>query len=126
MLAEMVAMADEELDHRRLVALRRAVAAQPALLHVRRGHDRAALPTKRPVENPLYVCGAQAGGCGRPSIQISSTPFRRLSPHVDGDQPLVVRIALFPDSEVADGAHLVRSDVSVALMVTECQARWVV
>ena len=31
-------------------------------------------PTNWPVEKPLNVCGAQAGGCGRPSIQMIRCP----------------------------------------------------
>ena len=28
------------------------------------------LPSHAPVEDPIHVCGASAGGCGRPSTQI--------------------------------------------------------
>jgi len=36
-------------------------------------------PTHSPVENPFQSCGADSGGCGRPSIQISRSYDLELS-----------------------------------------------
>jgi hypothetical protein len=41
-------------------------------------------------------------------------------------QLLSVRIPLFPDSKISHSAHLVRHDVSIALMMAQGQARRIV
>jgi hypothetical protein len=41
---------------------------------------------------------------------------------VDRDQPLRMFLALFPDAEVAEGPHLVRREIRLALMVPQCDA----
>jgi hypothetical protein len=34
------------------------------------------LPTHCPVEKPVHVCGAHAGGCGRPSMKMGRSSER--------------------------------------------------
>ena len=48
-------------------------------------------PFHSPVENPMNVCGAYSGGCGRPSIQIVRSLLVRAQVHLDGDELLRVR-----------------------------------
>src|SRR4030095_13393493 len=103
----------------RLIALWNAVAtAKRAVLHVRGLHDER-------------VAGERAGGeaakrvrrpCGRmrpPVHPDPAMPLRRLCPDVNRDQPLGMRVALFPDAEVSKCAHLVWRDVGFALMMAE-------
>src|SRR5271157_4730657 len=52
--------------------------------------------------------------------------FGGLSPNVNGDQLHGVRIAIFPNPEIPNRAHLIRCNVAVALMVFQRQAGWVV
>src|SRR5258708_40340214 len=49
-----------------------------------------------------------------------------LSPDVKGDQLHGVGIAVFPDPEISNRAHLIRRDIAVALVVFQRQAGWVV
>ena len=53
-------------------------------------------------------------------------PFGRLRPDVDGDQALRVCLALFPDPEIAERAHLVRREIRLALMMPQRDAGRVV
>ena len=120
-----IAVADEVIHHRRLIALRRPVAAQPALLHVggfhnqnvadelARGESTEAMrsPSRR-VRTAIHPNHTMAFGC--------------LSPHVDGHQTVIVLVALFPNVEVARGAHLVGRNVGVALVMAKRETRNVV
>jgi len=66
---EMIAVPDEVFGERDLVALGQSVASDPALFDMR-GGNRQDVPFHLPVENPIQVCAAYGGGCGRPSIQM--------------------------------------------------------
>ena len=113
-----VAVAQEEIRHGRLVAAGQAVAPHPPLLDVRGLHH------QRVAHEPTG--GEAAGGMRRPGWRVRSAvhphrpePFRRLAVDVDGDQPLRPRVTVLPDPEVAGRAHLVRRDISLALVVAQ-------
>ena len=122
---QVIAVAHEELDQRRLIALGKAVSSQPALLEMRRlhferlpdetsgreAHPRVRRPRRR-MRTPVHPDGA--------------VPFERLVVPVNGDEPLRVGIALLPGARVADRADRVRRHVAVALMMTERDAGRVV
>ena len=122
---QVIAVADEELDQRRLIALRQSVSPQPALLEMRRLHlERLPDETSRREAHPRVR---------RPRRRMRTAvhpdravPFERLVVPVNRDEPLRVRIALLPGARVADRADGVRRDVAVALMMTERDARGVV
>ena len=118
---QVIAVADEELDERRLIALRQTVAPQPALLEMRRLHferlpdetsGREAHPRVRRLRRRMRAAV-------HPDRAVS---FERLVVPVNGDEPLRVRIALFPGARVADRPNGVRRDVAVALMMAERDA----
>ena len=110
-IGEMVAVTDDELRDGGLVALRRTVAAQPALLQVSRIDDQR-------ISHEM-ACRKSGEAMGRPSGRVraaihpdDSVSFGGLGPHVDRDQLLSVRIPLLPGSKIPHGAHLVGHDVA--------------
>ena len=54
-----------------------------------------------------------------------AVPFRDLTPHPDRDEPLGVRVAFFPKSEIASPVQQKFRSVGRALLLPQCQARWV-
>ena len=120
-MRQVIAVPDEELDQRRLIALRQAVSPQPALLEMRRldferlpdetsgreAHPRVRRPRRR-VRTAVHPDGAVS--------------FERLVVPVNRDQTLRVWIALFPRSRVADRPDGVRRHIAVALMMAERHA----
>ena len=122
---EVVAVADEELHDRRLVAFRQPVAAQPALLEVGGLHlERLADEASGRKAHPGV---RRVGRRVRPAVHPDrAMAFERLVVPVNGDEPLRVRVSFFPRARVADRAHGVRRDVAVALVVAQRDARRVV
>ena len=120
-MRQVIAVAHEELDHRRLIALGQAVSPQPALLEMRRldferlsdetsgreAHPRVRRPRRR-MRTAVHPDGAVS--------------FERLVVPVNRDQPLRMGIAFFPRARVADRSNRVRRHVAVALMMTERDA----
>src|SRR5262249_44354239 len=118
----MIAMPDEELHRSRLVALGRTIAAKPSLFEMRCRDDQ--LVADEAAGRKSFVCMRSPRRRMRTSVHPDgAAAFRCLRPHVNGDQALVVRIALFPDSKISDSAHLVRKNVSITLMIAEREAR---
>ena len=91
---QVVAMPDEPLGHRRPVAVRDAVALEPAGLQMRGEDRRARRRPIAPVEKPAHVCAACAGGCGRPSSQISARGLAERAEQLVADRLLRDRIEL--------------------------------
>ena len=107
-VSDVIAVPHEEFGQRGLVAFRKAVAAEPALLEVR-GFD------------AQRVADERAGGEAHPSVRRvgrrmgpavhpdDPVPFERLRVPMDGDQRAELRVALLPHPRVADGAHRIRA-----------------
>ncbi len=121
----MIAVTDDELRHRSLVALRRTVPPQPTLLEVRRIDDQriSGEPASGKSREAMRSPGRRMRTAIHPDDPMS---LRGLGPHIYGDQLLVVWIALLPHSEIPHRAHLIRHDVGVALVMAERQARGIV
>ena len=117
-----VAVADEVFGQRRLVAHRQAVAANPALLDVRRVDDQ-------------HVAEPFAGGKALPGVR-GDRGRMRAAVHVDRprlivgadvmldrDELLRVRVPIFPDAEVQRTAIDVGRDVHAALLFRQRDPR---
>ena len=122
---QMVAMTDDELHHAGLIAFRKPVAPQPALLEMRRvDHERIA---HKPASLESLISVGSVGGRMRTSVHPDGAePLGGLGPNMNGDQLHGMRVPVFPNAEVSHGAHLIGRHVAIALMVLEGQTRWVV
>ena len=120
-VGQMIAVPHKELRDGRLVAFRRPVAPEPSLLEMRCVDDEGIADELAGGEATERVrC---PGGWVGPAVHPDhAMAFRHLRPPVDGDEPLRVRVALFPRAEVACRAHLVRRHVRVALMIPQRDA----
>jgi hypothetical protein len=125
-VGQVIAVPDEELAERGLVALRHAVAAsQCTVLHVG-GVDHQSGAHEAPGREAAK-CVRRPGRWMRPPIHPDdSMALRGLRPEVNSDQSLRVRIALFPDPEIPERPHLIRRDVGLALVVAQSDSRRIV
>src|ERR1043166_1587663 len=121
---EEVAVTEEMLRQRRLVALGQTVAPDPALLdmcRVDREHvafelaGREAFPRMRGELRRMRT----AVHPDRPRLLV------RADVVLDGDEDLRVRIALFPNPQLQRTTIDVRGDMHLTLMLGERQPRWV-
>jgi hypothetical protein len=115
----MVAVTHEKLRQRCLIALRNPVAApkRPGL-HVSRAYDERVadkLTCRKSPEGVWCPCG-RVWPAVHPDDSVS---FRCLRPEVNRQQPLRTQVALFPDAEVAERAHLVGREIRLTLVMTE-------
>ena len=101
---------------RGLIAFRKSVAPQPALLEVRRiDHQRISHEPAR--RESLIGMGGVSGWMRTAVHPDGAETLGGLRPNMNGDQLHGVRVAVFPDAEVSHRAHLIGRDVAVALMV---------
>ncbi len=120
-VCQVIAVTNEELDERRLIAFWQAVAAKPALFEMR-GLYLERLPDEASRREPHP-------GVRRPARRMRTSvhpdgavAFEGLVVPVNGDQSLRVRVAFFPRARVADRAHRIGRDVAVALVVAKRDA----
>src|SRR5438034_859798 len=107
---QMIAVANEVLHDRSLIALRGTIPPQPSLFEVGRVDDQRTadeLACRKALERMRRPC---------PRMRTAVHPddavtFGGLCPDVNGYQALGMGIAFFPDPEVTHGAHLVRQNV---------------
>ena len=124
-IGQMIAVANEVLHDRSLIALRGTIPPQPSLFEVGRVDDQriaGELACRKALERMRRPC---------PRMRTAVHPddavtFGGLCPDVNGYQALGMGIAFFPDPEVPHGAHLVRQNVRFTLMMAECQTRSVI
>ncbi len=122
---QMVAMTDDEFHHIGLIAFGKPVAPQPTLLEVRRvDHERISHELAR--REPLIGMRGPGGRMRTAVHPDRPESLGSLRPDMNGDQLHGMRVPVFPNAEVSHGAHLIRRDVTIALVVLESQPRRIV
>ena len=118
---QVIAVTHEELDERRLIALRQSVASEPALLEMGGLHfERIADEVSGRESHPRV---RRVRWRMRTSVHPDHpVTFEGLVVPVNGGKPLRVGVSLLPTAGVADGTDRVRSDVAVALMLAQGHA----
>src|SRR4029079_17055121 len=123
---QVVVVPDEVLHQRGLIALWHAVAAaKRAVLHVCRANDES-IPDELARREPPERVWCPCRRVRTPVHPNDPMSFRCLRPYMNRNQALRVFLTLFPDAEVTERSHLIRSEIGLTLMVPQRDARRVV